>query len=158
MNTFLVLAVVMVSHTSNSSNCMFSTYTVYVSYMGEGVSPWSFGRDQSLLCSPGGVWVWSLSMKSVSPPPSRSLTCSRFLRGQRCIFCVKSPTEQEDDNDGAASLGSSRWPMAIMLGSWRNPPNHGACGPLSFLPRLWNVPQLTPGILPTLLQNWIRQR
>lgn len=87
--------------------------------------------------------------------PSRYLTCSRFLKGQSC---VKSPIEEEDDNDGAASLDSSTRPVVITLGSWRNPPNHGTCGLLSFLPCLWNVQQLTPGTLVTLLQSWVRQR
>lgn len=98
---------------------------------------------------------YSLSTKSMSPLPSRSLTYSRF---PNCVFCVKSSVEKEDDNDGPGSLDSSKRPVVITLGSWKNLPNHGACGPLSFLPHLWNVQQFALGILPTWLQNWIRQR
>lgn len=45
----------------------------------------------------------------------------------------------------------------ITVGSWRNPRNHGTSTP-SFLPYLWNVRQLTLGIVPTWLQSWIRKR
>ena len=60
--------------------------------------------------------------------------------------------------DGGDSLGSSRRPVVITFGSRRNLPNHGTCTPLSFLPYLWNVQQLTLEIVPTLLQSWIRKR
>lgn len=53
--------------------------------------------------------------------------------------------------------GLSQGPLVITPRSW-SPPNCGARGPLSFLPWLWNVQRLSPGLLPTLLRNWIRRR
>lgn len=53
--------------------------------------------------------------------------------------------------------GLSQGPLVITPRS-RSPPNCGARGPLAFLSWLWNVQPLTPGLLPTLLWNWLRRR
>lgn len=57
-----------------------------------------------------------------------------------------------------SGAGHSLRPEMVTPESWRSSTHHGARGPLSFLPCLWNVQKLTPGIFPILLLNWVRQR